>query len=135
MSASINNATIACLKAAASFQARVDELRAALPRATLADRDAIVVALRPGVAKFYGIGYDASYGSTGKFETDDERVSMAARTALSKLVRAVQGPVVKHTEPTVVRVKSAERSAYEAFLAACGGDAKRMAAVIKACKA
>lgn len=134
MSASIINATIATLKAAASFQARVSDLRAALPRATLADRDALTIALRPGVAKFYGIEH-AEHGKTGKFVCDDDKVSMAARTALSKLVRAVQGVSVAHSpEPKAVRVKAQERDAYAAFLAACGGDAKRVLAVIKACK-
>lgn len=134
MSSIINTAVINTLKAAASFQQRVIELRAALPRATLADRDALTVALRPGVAKFYGIEC-AEHGKTGKFVCDDDKVSMAARTALSKLCKAVMGPVAHETTVTPVRVKSAERAAYDAFCAACGGDAKRMAAVIRACKA
>jgi hypothetical protein len=134
MSQAINTAVANTLKAAASFQARVADLRAALPRATLADRDALVCALRPGVAKFYGIEH-AEHGATGKFVCDNDKVSMAARTALSKLVRAVQGPVAHERVEVKVRVASAERAAYSAFLAACGGDAKRMAAVIKACKA
>jgi len=134
MSSIINTAVINTLKAAASFQLRVADLRAALPRATLQDRDALVIALRPGVAKFYGIEC-AEHGATGKFVCDDDKVSMAARTALSKLVRAVQGPVAHETVVTKVRVKAAEKSAYDAFYAACGGDTKRMAAVIKAMKA
>lgn len=138
MSNAINtlSAVVAALKAAASFADRVADVRASLPARVIADRDALVAALRPGVAKFYGIGFDAAYGATGKFVTDDEQLSMAARTALSKLARAVQGVSVAHTsEPAKLRVKAQERAAYEAFLAACGGDAKRMAAVIKACKA
>ena len=134
MSSIINNAVINTLRAAAGFNERVIALRATLPRATLADRDALIVALRPGVAKFYGIGH-AEHGTTGKFVCDDDKVSMAARTALSKLVRAVQGPVVHERVEVKVRVASTERAAYAAFLAACGGDVKRMAAVIKACKA
>lgn len=134
MSSIINTAVVNTLKAAASFQQRVTELRAALPRATLRDRDALTIALRPGVAKFYGIEC-AEHGATGKFVCDDDKVSMAARTALSKLCKAVMGPVAHETVVTPVRVKAAERAAYDAFCAACGGDAKRMAAVIRACKA
>jgi hypothetical protein len=134
MSQAINTAVINTLKAAASFQQRVADLRGQLSRATLADRDALIVALRPGVAKFYGIEH-AEHGATGKFVCDDDKVSMAARTALSKLVRAVQGPVAHETVVAKVRVKATEKDAYNAFLAACGGDVKRMAAVIKALKA
>lgn len=129
-------AVVAALRAAASFQARVSEVRESLPARVIADRDALAAALRPGVAKFYGIDFDASYGKSGKFVTDDEQLGMAARTALSKLARAVQGVSVAHTsEPTKLRVKANERAAYDAFLAACGGDAKRLAAVVKALKA
>ena len=135
MSSIINTAVIATLKSAATFQQRVADLRAALPRATLADRGALVIALRPGVAKYYEISFDAAYGTTGKFVCDDDKVSMAARTALSKLCKAVMGPVAHETVATKVRVKAAEKDAYSAFLAACGGDVKRMAAVIKALKA
>lgn len=99
----------------------------------LADRDALTLALRPGVARFYGIA-TGDHGTTGKFVTDDEKLGMAARTALSKLVRAVQGVSVAHTVQPKVRVKSAERAAALAFLAQFDGDVKRAIAVLKACK-
>jgi hypothetical protein len=38
-------------------------------------------------------------------------------------------------EPTKTRVSAAEREAFKAFLAACGGDKKRAAAVFKALNA
>jgi hypothetical protein len=38
-------------------------------------------------------------------------------------------------EPTKMRVTAAEREAFKAFLAACGGDKKRAAAVFKALNA
>jgi len=135
MSSIINTAVINACKAAAGFNERVVTLRGMLSADVISDNVALVAALRPGVAKFYGIGFDASYGKSGKFVTDDESLSMAARTALSKLARAVTGPVVHEREAVKVRVAKVERDAYTAFLAACGGDAKRMAAVIKACKA
>lgn len=130
MSSIINTAVINTLKAAASFQQRVIDLRAALPRATLRDRDALVIALRPGVAKFYGIEC-AEHGTTGKFVCDDDKVSMAARTALSKLCKAVMGPVAHETVKKQVRVKAGEREACVAFLTAFGGDYKRALAVLK----
>lgn len=138
--ATVSTLTIACLKAAATFGERVVELRAALPAHTIADRNQLVTALRPGVASYYGIEC-AEHGQTGKFVTEDEKLAMAARTALSKLARAVEGPVVAHTEDKRIRVTPEERAAYEkmaksiaVFKATCG-DAARVAAVTKACKA
>lgn len=136
----INSATtsavVAVLKSAATFQARVADVRATLDAATLADKSALADALRPGVAKYYGMPL-VTKGTGRVVFPADHAESDNARQALSKLVRAVQGPVVHHSaEPApTVRIKAAERNAYAAFLAACGGDAKRMAAVIKACKA
>ena len=132
--ASVASAVIACLKVAATFQQRVADVRAALPRAVLADRDALTLALRPGVAKFYGIA-TGDHGATGKFVTEDEKLGMAARTALSKLVRSVQGVSVAHTPSVKVRVKAGERAAAEAFLAQFDGDVKRAIAVLKAVQA
>ena len=134
MSASTINTVVAALRAAASFQERVNDVRATLDKATLADKAALADALRPGVAKFYGITLEVK--STGREVFPSEHANTeSARTALSKLVRAVQGQVSHHAAPApAVRIKAVERSAYEAFFAACGGDAKRMAAVIKACK-
>lgn len=135
--ASINTTStvIAALKAAASFQERVADVRATLHASVIADKAALADALRPGVAKFYGM--ELTIKSTGRavFPADHAQTDNA-RQALSKLVRALQGPVQHHTEPApTMRIKATERSAYAAFLAACGGDVKRMAAVIKACKA
>ena len=129
--ASVASAVVAALKAAASFQQRVADVRAALPRAVLADREALTAALRPGVARFYGIA-TGDHGATGKFVTDDDKLGMAARTALSKLVRSVQGVSVAHTPSVKVRVKAGERAAAEAFLAQFDGDVKRAIAVLKA---
>lgn len=134
MSSTLNTLVVQSLRIAASFADKVCEIRAALPKATVANRDALVLALRPGVAKYYGIEH-AVHGKTGKFVTDNDKLSMAARTSLSKLARAVAGPVANHTEPVKTRVTAVERASYLAFLNACGGDAKRMGAVIKACKA
>ena len=135
MNASTTNTVVAALRAAASFQERVADVRATLSKATLADKAALADALRPGVAKFYGITLELK--STGRAVIPADHVhAESARTALSKLVRAVQGQVSHHAAPVpTVRIKATERSAYDAFLAACGGDVKRMAAVIKALKA
>ena len=132
--ASVASAVIACLKVAATFQQRVADVRAALPKAVLADRDALTLALRPGVAKFYGIA-TGDHRATGKFVTEDEKLGMAARTALSKLVRSVQGVSVALTPSVKVRVKAGERAAAEAFLAQFDGDVKRAIAVLKAVQA
>ena len=131
--ATVNTAVVQSLRIAASFAAKVSEIRAELPASTLHDVNAVVLALRPGVAKFYGIDH-ASHGNTGKFVTDDDKVAMAARTALSKLVRAVRGVSVAHTVAPKARVHAEERAAYLALLQACDGDVKRLNAVVKACK-
>lgn len=135
MANTTTSTVIAALKAAASFQERVADVRATLDKATLTDKAALADALRPGVAKFYGIELEIKSTGRAVFPADHVHADNA-RQALSKLVRAVFGPVQHSTEPApTVRIKATERGAYEAFLAACGGDAKRMAAVIKACKA
>jgi len=134
MSKQINTAVVSILAAATQFGQRVESLRAMLDAATLADRDAVTVALRPGVAQFYKIGH-AEHGATGKFVTDDETLAATARQSLSRLVRAVYGVPHRETTPVVVKVGKNERAAYAAFLAACGGDAARVAAVVKALKA
>lgn len=128
-------AVIATLKAAASFQERVADVRATLDKATLTDKAALADALRPGVAQFYGITLTVK--STGRTVFPVDHVNTeSARTALSKLTRAVMGETAKHKAPApTVRVKATERSAYDALLAACGGDAARLAAVVKALKA
>lgn len=126
---------IAALKAAASFQERVADVRATLDKATLTDKAALADALRPGVAQFYGITLEIK--STGRAVIPaDHKHAESARTALSKLVRAVMGETANHKAAApAVRVKAPERHAVEALLAACGGDWTRVAAVIKACKA
>jgi hypothetical protein len=124
---------VSALRIAASFQERVADIRATLDANTIADRKALADALRPGVAEFYGIALTVK--ETGRAVIPADHVhAESARTALSKLVRSVQGPVVHHTEPVKVRVARTERAAYEAFLAACGGDVKRVRTVIAACK-
>lgn len=128
-------AVVATLKAAASFQERVADVRATLDKATMADKALLADALRPGVAQYYGITLTVK--STGRtvFPVDHVHTE-SARTALSKLTRAVMGEVAQHKAPApTVRVKATERSAYDALLAACGGDAQRLAAVVKALKA
>ena len=134
MSKIINTNVIAALRAAASFAEKVVVLRDSITADVLRDKQALTLSIRPGVAKFYGIEC-AEHGATGKFVTEDEQLSASARTALSKLVRAVQGPTAHQKEVVKVRVAKTEKEAYAAFLAACGGDSSRMAAVIKAMKA
>jgi hypothetical protein len=135
MSSIINNAVFAACETRVSYSDKVAALRVLLAKkGLLTDRDTITIALRPGVAQFYGIEH-AAHGTTGKFVSDDKRLCVNARQELSKLTNHVLGPVAHDRVEVKVRVASTERAAYTAFLAACGGDAKRMAAVIKACKA
>lgn len=134
MSKKINTAVVATLAVAAQFGDRVESLRAMLDADTLADRDAVTVALRPGVAQFYKIDH-AEHGKTGKFVTDDETLAATARQSLSRLVRAVFGVPHRETVAVVVKASKSERAAYAALLAACGGDASRVAAIVKALKA
>ena len=106
----VSRAVIACLNAAATFQQRVADLRATLPGDVLADRDAVTRALRPGVAKFYGIDW-AEHGKSGKFVTEDKAASTAARQALSRLVRAVIGEQHRNVEEVEVPAHIAKLAA------------------------
>lgn len=134
MTASTTTTVVAALRAAASFQERVADVRATLSKATLTDKAALADALRPGVAKFYGITLEIKSTGRAVFPADHANTE-SARTALSKLTRAVMGELANHKAPApVVRVKAGERSAYDALLAACGGDVARLAAVVKALK-
>jgi hypothetical protein len=86
----INKLTIAALNAAATFQQRVADIRAALPAATLADKTVCADALRPGVAQYYGIKLDPK--GTGRLVFPAAHAdSETARRALSRLVAAVIG--------------------------------------------
>jgi hypothetical protein len=86
----INKLTIAALNAAAGFQQRVADIRAALPAELLADKAVCADALRPGVAQYYGITLELK--GTGRAVFPKEHVdSDSARRALSRLVAAVIG--------------------------------------------
>lgn len=125
----ITTLTYDALKHADAYQQRVATLRKALPTRILSDREALADALREGVAKWYGIQLETK--STGRvvFPADHQHTE-AARGALSRLVRAIQGQTSNHkADAPKVRVAAAQRDAFEAFLAACGGDAKRAKAV------
>lgn len=120
------------LNAAAAFQQRVADVRAALPRATLADKATLLDALRPGVAAFYGITLNVK--STGRAVFPDDHASTeAAKKSLQRLARAVQGEVVhQKVEPKAMRFTAQQRDAAASLLAACGGDMARVRAVLKA---
>ena len=123
------------LNAAAAFQQRVADVRAALPRATVADKAALLDALRPGVAAFYGITLNVK--STGRAVfPDDHPDTEAAKKALQRLARAVQGEVVHQKAPApVFRLSTSQKDAAAALLAACGGNPKRALAALKAVQA
>jgi len=128
----INTLVVAALNTAASYQQRIADIRAATPKAVLTDKAALADYLRPGVAKFYGITLDEK--STGRlvFPSEHKATNMA-KLSLSRIVRGVIGESSNHSAAKPkVRVASVERSAYEAFLAACGGDVARVRAVLKA---
>jgi hypothetical protein len=90
----------AALDAAVAFIDRVAELRDSLPAATLRERDSVTIALRPGVASYYGVAV-GEHGATGKFVGDD-KMCTNARAALSRLVRAVMGAEHKQVEEIAV---------------------------------
>lgn len=90
MTASINTLTIAAIKAAESFGARVEALRAALPKATAADAKVLADTLRPGVAQHYGIKLEVK--STGRAVfPGDHAATPAAKQTLKRLVKSVMG--------------------------------------------
>lgn len=128
----INTLVIAALSTAATFNQRVEAIRAATPKAVLADKAALADALRPGVAKFYSITLELKSTGRAVFPSEHTATNMA-KLSLSRLVRAVIGQSSNHTaDKPKVRVAAAERAAFAAFLDACGGDAARARAVLKA---
>lgn len=128
----INTLVIAALSTAATFNQRVEAIRAATPKAVLSDKAALADYLRPGVAKYRGITLELK--STGRAVFPSEhKATNAAKLDLSRLVRAVIGQSSNHAaDKPKVRVAAAERAAYTAMLDACGGDVARVRAVIKA---
>lgn len=132
MAQSINTLVRSALTTAALFQQRVADVRAALPRTTLADKAALLDALRPGVAAFYGIALEVK--STGRAVFPVEHASTdAAKKALQRLARAVQGEVVhQRVEPKALRFTAQQRDAAASLLSVCGGDMARVRAVLKA---
>lgn len=128
----INTLVVSALNTAAAFQQRVEALRAACPRELLTDKAALADALRPGVAKFYGIQLELKSTGRAVFPSEHDKTNMA-KLSLSRLVRAVIGQTSNHAaDKPKVRVASFERAAYTALLDACGGDLSRVRAVVKA---
>ena len=84
--------------------------------------------LRPITAKYYGLVCNVNE-KTGRVTMPEG--SEAARQALSRIVKDIVGKTNDKAAPTKVRVSAAERAAFVALLAACGGDAKRAAVVFK----
>ena len=83
--------------------------------------------------------WNASGGAvfyTGDESTRDTR-NEAATKSWQRNVMAWFKPAVERAraEPTKQRVTAEERAAFKAFVAACGGDSKRAAAVFKALNA
>ena len=132
MTKSINTLVVAALTVAATFQQRVADVRAALPRTTLADKAALLDALRPGVAAYYGIALEVKSTGRAVFPADHGATD-AAKKALQRLVRAVQGDVVhQKAEAPAMRFSAGQKAAAAALLEACGGDMARVRAVLKA---
>lgn len=64
----------------------------------------------------------------------------AADLAVKRVLEACYGPATTPAssgkgEPTLIKVKAAERAAFKALLESCGGDEKRLAVVVKALRA
>lgn len=128
----INTLVIAALSAAATFNQRVEAIRAATPKAVLTDKAALADYLRPGVAKYRGITLELKSTGRAVFPSEHAKTN-AAKLDLSRLVRAVIGQTSNHAaDKPKVRVASFERAAFTAFLDACGGDVARARAVLKA---
>ena len=133
--ANITTLVVAALNAAGLFAQRVEALRAALPRATLADKTALLDALRPGVAQRWGIALTVKSTGRAVFPVDHAKTE-AAKKDLQRLARAVQGEVVhQKVEPRAMRFTAQQRDAAASLLAACGGDMARVRAVLKAVQA
>ena len=92
------------------------------------EADGITTTLRPIIAKYYGLVCKVNE-KTGRVTMPEG--SEAARQALSRIVKDIIGKTNDKAAPTKVRVSAAERAAFNALLAACGGDAKRAAVVFK----
>jgi hypothetical protein len=72
----------------------------------------------------------------GAESTRDTRNESARKSWERNVMAWFKAPTERaRAEPTKQRVSAAEREAFKAFLAACGGDSKRAAAVFKALNA
>jgi hypothetical protein len=72
----------------------------------------------------------------GAESTRDTRNESARKSWERNVMAWFKAPTERaRAEPTKTRVSAAEREAFKAFLAACGGDSKRAAAVFKALNA
>ena len=73
---------------------------------------------------------------TGDESTRDTRHDAAHKSWQRNVMVWFKAPEERaRAEPTKMRVTAAEREAFKAFIAACGGDKKRAAAVFKALNA
>jgi hypothetical protein len=101
--------------------------------------------LLEALAKVHAKKYQCNYtwnaaGSAvfydGDESTRDTRNDSARKSWERNVMVWFKAPTERaRAEPTKQRVSAEERAAYKAFLAACGGDAKRAAAVFKALNA
>jgi hypothetical protein len=100
--------------------------------------------LLEALAKVHAKKYQCNYtwnaaGSAvfydGDESTRDTRNDSARKSWERNVMVHFKSTERARAEPTKMRVTAAEREAFKAFLAACGGDKKRAAAVFKALNA
>ena len=100
--------------------------------------------LLEALAKVHATKYQCNYtwnaaGSAvfydGDESTRDTRNDSARKSWERNVMVHFKSTERARAEPTKMRVTAAEREAFKAFLAACGGDKKRAAAVFKALNA
>ena len=100
--------------------------------------------LLEALAKVHATKYQCNYtwnaaGSAvfydGDESTRDTRNESARKSWERNVMVHFKSTERARAEPTKMRVTAAEREAFKAFLAACGGDKKRAAAVFKALNA
>jgi hypothetical protein len=126
MSASIKTLVIDAIKAAETFGARIDAIRAALPQPVLLDAKRCANALREGVASHNGIKL-AKRGESLVFPTDHAN-TVKARQQLSRLVKSVMGQVKpKKVEGIEVPAHIAKLAAQLAEACAQYEDSRKLA--------
>jgi hypothetical protein len=123
----IKTLTVAALNAAATFNDRVEAIRAALPAKTLRDKKLVADALREGVASFYGMEL-VERGKSMVFPSEHAKTP-AAKQSLKRLVNSVIGETMNKKASEGIEVPAHIAKLAEQLAKACAAyeDSRKIA--------